>query len=59
MYGDPYVPLTPPERARKPKQPIIGYGAQYGIPYDGADEEVATGNLSLAERNALLDQGFG
>lgn len=56
MYGDPYVPLTPPERARKPKQPIIGYGAQYGIPYDGADEEVATGNLSLAERNALLDQ---
>lgn len=48
-YSDPVEP-------RRKKRPLIGYGEEYGLGYDGLDEEVSQGSLPLAERNALLEQ---
>jgi hypothetical protein len=47
--------LLYPGFSDKPKKPIIGYGQQYGLSYDGLDEDVQKENLTLPERNELLD----
>ena len=47
-YSDPVSPRR--------KKPIIGFGAEYGLDYNGTDEEVSPGSMPLAERNELLEQ---
>jgi hypothetical protein len=48
-------PFAYPGFSDKPKKPIIGYGQQYGLTYNGFDEDVQKEQLSLPERNELLD----
>jgi hypothetical protein len=47
-YSDPVNPRR--------KKPIIGFGEEYGLDYNGTDEEVSPGSMPLAERNELLEQ---
>jgi hypothetical protein len=52
-YGFSYAPTQSPAKARKAP---IGYGAQYGLGYNGTDDEVAPGSMSEGERSELLQQ---
>lgn len=47
--------LIYPGFSDKPKRPIIGYGQQYGLSYNGFDEEVQQEQLTLPARNELLE----
>ena len=49
-YGRSYSTQSPASVRKAP----IGYGAQYGLAYNGVDDPVAQGSLSEAERSELL-----
>jgi hypothetical protein len=52
-YGTPSVDVKSPARARKAP---VGYGAEYGLPYNPVDDAVSAGVMPEAERNELLQQ---
>jgi len=53
VYELSYAPVQSPARARKAP---IGYGSQYGLAYNGQDDDVASGSMPEWERSELLQQ---